>query len=320
MKIAIIGVGNMGKKHLRVYSEIQEVDSIFVADIDEKNRLEAASKYNVPSYKDYKEMIKKEKPDAVSVCVPTVLHYQVVNDCIKMGVKHLLLEKPITLNTKEGEKLLLCAKKYNVNLMIGHIERFNPAVIHVKKMIHEGELGKIIAIMFRRIGGFPPQIKDVNIAVDLAIHDIDIANYLLDELPSKIMVNKQKNHIKKREDSVEFFLKYKKASAYIQANWISPVKIRKLNITGTEGYLEMDFINQKIEFYKSNYDKFKETIGNFSDYMLRFAEPDIISIAIAKKEPLVEEISYFLYCVKNKIKTNSLYALQALRIATHTEN
>jgi UDP-N-acetylglucosamine 3-dehydrogenase len=100
----------------------------------------------------------------------------------------------------------------------------------VKEMVEKGELGKVINITIRRVGGFPPQIRDANIAVDLAIHDIDIANYLLSDLPSEVYVNKARNHIVEREDSVEFFLKYNsKSSAYIQANWVTPVKIRKLN-------------------------------------------------------------------------------------------
>ena len=97
------------------------------------------------------------------------------------------------------------------------------------------------------------------------------------------------------------FLKYKRASSYIQANWISPVKIRKLNITGSEGYLEMDYISQKIEIYKSNYSKFKEESSNFSDYVLLFSEPDITNVSVKKKEPLKEEILFFIDCIKNQV-------------------
>jgi UDP-N-acetylglucosamine 3-dehydrogenase len=167
----------------------------------------------------------------------------------------------------------------------------------------------------RRVGGFPPQIKDANISVDLAIHDIDIANYLLDALPEQIICNKQKYHTQSREDSVEFFMKYKKTSVYVQANWISPVKIRKLTVTGTEGYLEMDYITQKIEFYKSNYSKFKQAGEGYSDYILLFSEPDKISITVAKKEPLLEELSYFIHAIETREKINSSFALDALKIA-----
>jgi UDP-N-acetylglucosamine 3-dehydrogenase len=113
----------------------------------------------------------------------------------------------------------------------------------------------------------------------------------------------------------EFFMKYKKTSVYVQANWISPVKIRKLTVTGTEGYLEMDYITQKIEFYKSNYSKFKQAGEGYSDYILLFSEPDKISITVAKKEPLLEELSYFIHAIETREKINSSFALDALKIA-----
>lgn len=313
IKCAVIGIGNMGKNHVRTFSQIPDAELVAVADNNSVLAEKIAKDYNIPYYVDYKEMIKAQKPTVVSVCVPTSLHCEVARYCLNNNI-NILLEKPIASTIEEAEELLDLAKRKNLKLLVGHIERFNPAVRKVKEMIDKGELGKITAIIARRVGGFPPQIKDANIAVDLAIHDIDIVNYLLDELPFDVSVNKQKNHIEQREDSVEFFLKYKKTSAYIQANWITPVKIRKLTITGTEGYLEMDYINQQIEFYKSNYEKFKETVNDFGDYILKFSEPDKIVINVAKKEPLAEEIKYLINGVNNNIEINSDFALEALRI------
>ncbi len=314
-KYAVIGTGNMGKNHVRTCSELPDlIDLVAVVDQNQALAQNIGSQFGCRFYQDYKAMISKEKPEAVSICVPTAFHYEVTKFCLQQKI-HVLLEKPIAMTIEEGEDLLKIADQEKVKLLVGHIERFNPAVNKVKEMIGKGELGKITAIMARRVGGFPPQIKDANIAVDLAIHDIDIINYLIGELPEKTYLNKQRHHIEKREDAVEFFLKYRHCSAYIQANWITPVKIRKLNITGTEGYLEMDYITQKIQFYKSNYDKFKQTIGDFSDYILRFSEPDIIEISIAKKEPLKEEIIYFIKAIQQDQPINSKFALDALKIA-----
>lgn len=314
IKAAVIGIGNMGKNHVRTYFEIEDIDLVAVADLNETLGTEMAEQFKAQYYKDYKDMLTSIKPDMVSVCVPTAYHFDVAKDVIDAGVS-LLLEKPITMQVAEGEELLKSAKKRGVKILVGHIERFNPAIKKVKEMIDKGELGEITSIMARRVGGFPPQIKDANIAVDLAIHDIDIVNYLLGDLPKEVIVAKRSSHIKKREDSVEIFMKYKCASAYVQANWITPVKIRKLNITGTEGYLEMDYINQKIEFYKSNYDKFIQEIGDFSDYILRFSDPDRIDINVAKKEPLREEISYLADCIRKDREIDCRYAVEALKIA-----
>jgi UDP-N-acetylglucosamine 3-dehydrogenase len=314
MNVAVVGVGQMGRTHVRTYASMKGVSLVAVSDINAQLGETVAKEFKTKFYKDFRKMLKMEKIDAVSVCVPTAFHYEVAKYTLNNKI-NTLLEKPITMKVKEGNVLLALAKKNKVKFLVGHIERFNPALIKVKEMIDKEELGDIIAIMSRRVGGFPPQIDDANIAVDLSIHDIDIANYLLNDKPRKISVNKQKNHITKREDSVEFFLKYKKASAFLQANWITPVKIRKLNITGKEGYLEMDYISQEIIYYKSNYLKFKKRYKTFSDYVLEFSKPKKTIISVTKKEPLKEEIIYFLGCVKNNIHIDSRFAVDALEIA-----
>jgi len=314
LKVAVIGTGNMGINHVRTYASIKEVDFVAVSDLNQELGEKVAQDFNVKYYGDYEELLRHEKVDIVSICVPTKYHYQVAKNAMKYKV-NILLEKPITMDVDEAKDLLAIAKQMSVKLLVGHIERFNPAVQKVKELIDAGELGDIIAIIARRVGGFPPQISDANIAVDLSIHDIDIVNYLLKDLPKEVSVNKQRNHITKREDSVEFFLKYKKASAYLQANWVTPVKIRKLNVTGKEGYLEMDYIDQSIEFYKSNYKKFKKKFSDFTDFVLTFSEPEKIEMKIEKKEPLKEEILYFIDCVKNKREVNSQFAIDALKIS-----
>ena len=171
MKIGVIGAGNMGKKHIRVLSDIDEVSKILVADIDTKEEKKLKKRFNTEFYSDYKKMILAEKPIAVNICVPTFLHFKIAKWCMEHGV-NVFVEKPIASKVSEAKKLINLAKKHKVLLMVGHIERFNPAVRKVKELIDKGEIGKIIAITARRLGGFPPQIVDVNIAVDLAIHDI----------------------------------------------------------------------------------------------------------------------------------------------------
>lgn len=316
LKCAVIGVGNMGKNHARIYSELEDVSLVAVVDVNTKIGKNIANEYKTVYYSNYKEMILKENPDIVSIVVPTLFHYNIAEGCLENGI-NVILEKPITMNVSDGKKLLALAKKNKVKFLVGHIERHNSAVQKVKEMIDRGELGKIIAVAARRVGGFPPQVKDADVSIDLAIHDIDIVNYLLDELPRKIFVNRNKNHIKDRYDSVEFFLKYKNASAYIQANWITPTKIRKLNITGSEGYLEMDYINQTIDFYKSNYEKFQQNRHDYSDYILKFSNSERLSVPVSKKEPLKEEIKYFIECVKKNIAINPNFALEALKIALY---
>lgn len=314
LKVGIIGTGNMGLKHVRTYASIPDVEVVSIAERNQSLGETVSKNFKTKYYSSYQEMLKNESFDAVSICTPTQYHYEVTKFAINKKI-NVLLEKPIAMEYKHGVSLLSLAKKNKVKFLVGHTERFNPAVVKVKEMIENKELGSIIAIMIRRVGGFPSQITESNIAVDLSIHDIDIANFLLNETPIEVNVNKRKSHITRREDSAEFFLKYKKTSAYLQANWITPVKIRKMNITGMDGYLEMDFITQEIDFYKSNYKKFMKKYENFSDYILEFSDPDKIKIKVAKKEPLREEINYFIDCIRNNKQVNSKFAVEALKIA-----
>lgn len=313
IKCAVIGVGVMGKNHLRTYLGISHIQVVGIADPNPKVQ-EIAQQHNVKYYSDYKQMIDEQNPKVVSICVPTTLHYSIAKTCLKKRI-NVLLEKPITNNLRTAEKLLQYAKISNVSLLIGHIERHNPAIKKVKQIIETHKLGEITSVISRRVGGYPPQIKDVDIAVDLAIHDIDIINYLLNSLPESVSIHKKNNNRLDRADSVEFFLKYQNSSAFIQANWITPVKIRKINITGTRGYLEMDYIQQTIELYYSNPLLFKEPIRNFSDYRTRFSHPISQKIIVEKKEPLREELLYFIDCVTNHVLIDNRFAVDALKIA-----
>ena len=317
MRYAVIGVGSMGKNHARAVHELKEVELVAVVDVNIIVAEAIGHLYNCKAFGSVVEMLEDTKPEAVSICVPTTLHVKIAEECIKRGI-HILVEKPIAANIEDAKHMLQLAAHNDVRFMVGHIERFNPAVLKVKELLDKNEIGNIVSVMARRVGVFPPQIKDANIAVDLAIHDIDIINFLLGENPTKVVAEKRRSHIEHREDSVEIFLSYPSASAYIQANWITPVKIRKLNITGTEGYLEMDYINQKIIFYKSNYEKYREEageVGGHADFVLKYMEPDTVEISVAKREPLKEEIRYFLRAITDNIQIDATHAIKALEIA-----
>jgi len=314
IKTAVIGVGKMGALHARIFSEVSEL--VAVVDKNEELAKQTAKKFSCKAYNSYENLLREEKIDAVSVVVPTVFHYQVATFFLDKKIP-VLLEKPISNDLIQAKRIIDRARENKVLLMVGHLERFNPAVIKLKQMIKKGEIGQISNIIARRVGGFAKQIRDVNIAVDLAIHDIDIVNYLLDEYPRLVISDKRKVLKIEQEDAVEFFLKYQNATALIQANWITPVKIRKLNITGSKGYLELDYINQEIIFYENVLKKYQSFTGGFSNFISDFAEPKKRLIKITKREPLKEEIITFLKLSRKKELRDNSHALEALRIALH---
>ncbi len=314
MNVGVVGVGNMGRHHARIYYELDNANLVAIADINEDVK-KIAEKYNCKFYKNYKEMLEKEDLDAVSVVVPTKLHKEVALDVINAG-KHILLEKPIASNVEDARIIIDVAKKNNVKLFIGHIERFNPAVQRLKELIDDGRLGKINSVIVRRVGLPPPNIKDNNVIVDLAVHDIDVMKYLLNEEPKLLHSVARGALIKDSHDSAEIFLRYGEASGFVQVSWITPVKIRSLVVTGTKAYVELDYVNQKLILYEnSKRDDLK--FNDFNDFINKFGMPDVIDVGINKQEPLMNEIKSFLSCIeedKNPMMDGE-DALLALRIA-----
>jgi len=313
LKVAVIGVGNMGKNHARVYSELNNCDLVAISDLDEEKGKALSERYKCRFYKDYKEMLNNEEIDAVSIAVPTKQHKDVALDVINRKI-HLLLEKPIADNIENAEGIVDAAKENNVKLFVGHIERFNPAISKLAQIIKEDRLGKITSIVATRVGGLPTQIKDANVVIDLAVHDIDIINYLIGKDPIEIHANGGEALIDSMEDYAEIFLKYGDASGFIIVNWITPIKIRRLNVTGTKGYAELDYLTQKLVVYESNYEK---SYDDFGDFIVKFGTPNKVEMGIDTKEPLKEEVLEFLECIEKDKEPacNGIIALNALKIA-----
>lgn len=316
LNVWVIWVWNMWLNHVRTLFEIDQVNLIAISEINEELGNNVSQKYWCKHYTNYEDMIKSEKLDLISVVVPTKFHFPICKHILEKWI-NVLLEKPITHSIEEWRRLIELAKSKWLKLLVWHIERHNPSVIKVKEMIDSWEIGDLTALTFQRVGGLPPQIKDSNIIVDLAIHDIDISNYLVWQNPSEYYSHKKRNHLEQREDSVEIFMRYPSVSSYIQCNWISPIKIRKLTVTWTNWIIEMDYISQKIVFYKSNYDKFKENSSNYTDYLMKFSEPDKIEISVWKKEPLKQELLFLIDCILNNKDCDSSFAIEALDIALH---
>jgi UDP-N-acetylglucosamine 3-dehydrogenase len=307
VKCAVIGVGNMGKNHARIYNELEQADLVAIADIDTISGKSIAKEYGAKFYDNFEDLLDNESIDVVSVCTPTINHYEVAKKCIKKHIA-VLVEKPITANTKEGAELIQYAKDEKVLLCVGHIERHNPAVLVAKEIVEKKKLGNISSIIARRVGPVRPNNNDVGIAEDLAIHDIDIANFLLGSTPKNISVHKYKDEKTGEKDAVEFFLDYGPTSVYIQTNWITPVKIRKLMITGDKGYLELDYINQEVCIYHG-------AVVNSTEGQILDVQAKKINVPVKKQEPLKAELSFFINAFAEKKEVYPQYALDALEIA-----
>ncbi|KKQ38821.1 MAG: Oxidoreductase [Candidatus Roizmanbacteria bacterium GW2011_GWA2_37_7] len=300
INVAVIGTGNMGQHHVRVYSRMNNTNLVAVCDQDIKRAQKIAQEYGCTSYQHYHDMIASEKIDAVSIAVPTFLHHKISLDMLENG-KHLLIEKPISTTLKEAQDIIDSSKKNKRIVMVGHIERFNPAIIELKKLISKDIFGKIITLNTKRVGGVPSQIKNANVMLDLAIHDIDISNYLLDDLPNKVMGFKSKNVIKEQEDSAIILLKYRDSISVIENNWITPVKVRTLDITGTKAFARLDYIKQSLFLYADNFNIQKKPYYNYKEFINGTATKIKQKIHVKKAEPLKLELEHFIdYVIHNK--------------------
>jgi UDP-N-acetylglucosamine 3-dehydrogenase len=308
-KAAVIGAGNMGRHHVRIYSEICNL--VAVADLNEKIGKPLADKFKTRFYTDYKKMLDKEKPDMVSIVVPTKFHKEVAFECLKRKIP-ILVEKPLSDSIIDAQEILNEARRNNTIVMVGHLERFNPGVIKLKEIINSEKLGQVISLLAIRVGISPPNALSSDVVLDLAIHDIDIFNYLMDEYPIEETILRHRIFKNSFSDSASILLQYPKASAIIQTNWITPIKMRKLYVTGTDGFAELDYITQKLIVYDKIIQKKKE--GNFFEFLSLYELPKK-EVYVSKKEPLKEELLYFKLHVKNKLKIDAAYALQAVKTA-----
>ncbi|HID12117.1 MAG TPA: Gfo/Idh/MocA family oxidoreductase [Candidatus Latescibacteria bacterium] len=292
IKVGVIGLGNMGRHHARIYAQTDGAELVAAADVREEAE-DVARRYGARFYRDYREMLERERPDAISVAVPTGFHRDVGTECIRAGVA-TLIEKPLAASVEEARELVKLAESLDVPLMVGHIERFNPAVRALKDLIDHGDLGGLTSLTARRVGVFPPQVKDADVILDLAVHDIDLCSFLFGRLPERVYARAGKALNSRRWDFAGIFLDYGGAVALLQANWITPVKIRELTVTGTGGYAELDYITQKLRVYESNYQR---TFDSFGDFVVKFGSPRVREVPVEGAEPLYLELSHFVSCV-----------------------
>ena len=281
VNVGVIGVGAMGENHVRVYHKMEEANLLAVSDVSERALKKIEKKYGAKGYTDYNALLENPEIEAVSVCVPTTFHYSVVMEAIKHK-KHVLVEKPIAFTLEEAEEMIAAAKEAGVMLATGHVERFNPAVQKAKELIEDGVIGDVVSAFAKRVGPLPPRIKDVGVSIDLAIHDLDIMNYLFDEDVTQVYGSMNSSFDDSEfEDHAEIMVNFdNEATGIIEVNWLTPYKRRELELTGTVGIISVDYIKQSIEVY-----------GKFAQ-----------DIQIKHEEPLKGELKSFLNAVVNDIE------------------
>jgi UDP-N-acetylglucosamine 3-dehydrogenase len=299
IKTAVIGVGSMGKNHARVYSELPDADLVAVSDVNGEIAEKVGSHFGVNYYDDYREMLEKEKPEAVTIGVPTALHHEVAMDAMQSGA-HVLIEKPISATIEEGQSLIEAAAKLNRKLMVGHIVRFNSAHQMLKQKLEEGELGRVFQIFCRRAGPFPARIRDVGVIVDLAPHDVDIMRFLTGLDPIRVFAEIEQRIHTDHEDLLFALLRFPDhITGALEINWLTPTKIREVLVLGERGMFRVDDLTQDLYFYENA--KVSEELWLGVKALKGVSEGSMTRFALQRREPLKAELEAFLQSIEGKI-------------------
>ena len=242
VKVAVIGVGGWGKNHARVLGELGALAA--VCDADLARAKDIAVKNKARPYSSLDDMLASEQLDGCLVCTPTKTHAVVAKKVMERGV-NAFVEKPLAFSSQECEEMMQVAKKKNVILTAGYIERFNPAVSEAKKLIAEKKYGDPIMMEFHRENRMPLNIKDVGIIFDTSVHDIDTAMFLFDARPNVVFARAGKR-LHEHEDFATIMLGFgDQRVAVIASNWLTPKKVRTFSAVCTDGIITGDFLTQE---------------------------------------------------------------------------
>ncbi len=307
-RVGVVGAGSLGQHHARIYASLNETKLTCVADISPQAK-QIADKYGAEFFTDYRKIL--DKVDAVSIAVPTTLHYKVAKFFLEND-KHVLLEKPMTATIQEAKELLKIHLKHkNLIFQIGHIERFNVAIQKLQ------ELRKIpIFIEASRLGPFTARSVDVSVILDLMIHDIDIILQLVDSKIKKI----DAIGVPILTDSIDMAnarIEFKNGTvALVTASRVSPKKIRKIRVFEKNAYMSIDYIRQNIKVYKIKENLPKDKKVTWNDMM------EFEVLPMEKEEQLKREIKSFINSIIYGVmpEVTPIQAFRALQIVLEIEN
>lgn len=294
VRVAVIGAGSMGTNHARIYSELDAVDLVGVADPDQAAAGRVARRYHTAAFDDFRRLLEETEPDLVSVTVPTRSHETVALEVIETGT-HLIVEKPLAPSVAAAQRVIRAAADRGVKLSVGHIERFNPAVVEIRQRLRQQELGRVFQIHARRLSPFPGRITDVGVILDLATHDIDIMRDLVDGDVERVFAETERKAHATHEDLVTAVLRFTNGVVgVLDVNWLTPSKVRQLSVLAEGGMYLADYLTQDLYWYKNT------TTSGTWDSLTIFRGPqegDMVKIHIDKREPLRAELESFVTAV-----------------------
>ena len=269
LRVGLVGLGMMGRNHLRVISTHPETTLAAVSDLDPAALAAATAQTGAKGYADPQTMIREA--------------------AIERGLP-VLVEKPLAATHDEALRIVAAGRAAGVPVQVGHVERYNPAVLRLGELLRAGWLTKIYAIVSRRAGPFPARIRDVGVTVDLATHDADMLSWVAGERPLRAYAELAQRKHATHEDLLFGLLHFPSgATGMLDVNWLTPAKRRQLVVIGEEGMFELDYLTQKLTFTKSDL-AHGELIAGYAPTF----SGDVLDIDVETHEPLKAQLDAFV--------------------------
>ncbi len=292
MKIGLIGTGYWGRNHAKVWRALKDegiIDDVILCDIRQEAVRPIAKDFSLSYMTNPMKLIMDRSVDAVDISSSTPTHYPLAKNAM-LNDKHVFVEKPMAENSRECEEMIRIAQEKDKILMVGHIFRYHPALLELKKKIIRGDLGKIISLHTRRTSLRVPR-KDMGVLLALAIHDVDIYTYLLEEEPHDVFGILKSSFVEGIEEEAFIIMKFSQSQGYIFESWNYPVddKVRELVVIGEDATVKIDYLKpDELVIYESCIDG--NVVKNEGKHIER----------IAYREPLKEELLDFVQSIKEK--------------------
>jgi len=293
VKVGVAGVGHMGKEHARIYSELQEAELVGVHDSNPDTARKIAAKCKTRAFGSLEEMV--DAVDAASIVTPTTTHLAIAEPFLRKG-KHVLVEKPIAMDTAEARKLVDLAEKHGAKLAVGHVERFNPVLVAL-----EERLGRPRFIEAHRLSPYPGRSTDIGVVMDLMIHDLEIILHLV-RSPVTSVDAVGVPVLSKGEDIANARIRFANGCvANLTTSRISPEKLRKIRVFQDDAYLSLDYMKQEGEIYKRLDGKITRD-----------------KIPVMKGEPLKNQLAEFVMNVRENTdpRVAGAHGFEALKLAS----
>jgi UDP-N-acetylglucosamine 3-dehydrogenase len=295
LNIGLIGAGRMGAYHVETWERVAQGRLTALAEPDEGVARGRIGRRPIEWVADHRWLLERADVDAVCVCTPSEQHARIALEAIDAG-KHVFVEKPIATALEDGLRMAAAARVAGLKLMVGHVERFNPAVGKLAELIDEGRVGRVFRVHATRVGPLPARIQDTGVAIDLATHDLDLMQFVLGRDITSIYAQGSRCVHPTQEDMIACLLHFGEDGplGLLDVNWLTPEKRREMTVIGEGGMLSASYLTQDVWFTESTgaptaWSELARIRGDAEGTAVRFALPRV--------EPLQAELEAFARCV-----------------------